>query len=175
MNQSSFEIMIQVFLISVIWGFYYTILFKCFQIRAWYNYSSIQPGRMITTERSNPLRLYSSYFLILPIAMKNFTKRIFFFLFILGFFQIAARAQSILNPADSVYDYDSAHKPVQPFYGQIGKWVRIPRTYFGWNTNSYKCYIYKGIPFRIKFPKTYVPGLNDGKRYPDCGILAWAG
>ncbi len=73
-------------------------------------------------------------------------------------------AQSILDPSDPIINYDPNHPPTQPTYGQIGKWVRTPRV--AWNTTSYKCYIYKGFAFRLKFPKTYNPTANDGKKYP---------
>jgi predicted esterase len=35
-----------------------------------------------------------------------------------------------------------------------------------WNTSLYKAYIYKGLAFRLHFPKTYNPTVNDGKKYP---------
>src|SRR5690606_31063619 len=30
----------------------------------------------------------------------------------------------------------------------------------------YKSYIFRGMAFRLKFPKSYQPGVNDGKKYP---------
>ncbi|MES2882694.1 MAG: fibronectin type III domain-containing protein, partial [Bacteroidota bacterium] len=79
-------------------------------------------------------------------------------------FSSASNAQSILNPADPVVTYNSATPPTEPPFGQIGKWVRTVR--LGWNTTPYKAYIYKGIAFRLKFPKTYNPTVVDGKKYP---------
>ena len=76
----------------------------------------------------------------------------------------SAYSQSVLDPTDSVYAYNPNKPPTQPPNGQIGKWVRTPR--LGWNTTSYKAYIYKGCAFRLKFPKTYNPTANDGKTYP---------
>ena len=73
-------------------------------------------------------------------------------------------AQSVLNPADTIVEYDSTNPPVQPPYGQIGKWVRTKSV--SWNSDSYKCYIYQGSCFRLKFPKSYNPTANDGKKYP---------
>jgi len=35
-----------------------------------------------------------------------------------------------------------------------------------WNTNSWKCYIYNGNQFRLRFPNGYNPTANDGKLYP---------
>lgn len=72
------------------------------------------------------------------------------------------RAQSILDPSDPVRDPSSSI--VQPPYGTIGKWVRTKK--MSWNTESFKAYIYKGRQFRLKFPKTYNPNVNDGKKYP---------
>lgn len=72
--------------------------------------------------------------------------------------------QSVIDPNDSVIDYNAATPPTQPPYGQIGKWVRTKS--LNWNTNEYKCYIYKNYPFRLHFPKTYNPTANDGKKYP---------
>ncbi|HVS96519.1 MAG TPA: fibronectin type III domain-containing protein [Puia sp.] len=73
-------------------------------------------------------------------------------------------AQSILNPNDSVITYNPASPPRIPAYGSIAKWVRTVR--MSWNTNLWKCYIYNGNQFRLRFPKSYVPGVNDGKLYP---------
>src|SRR5580658_8797471 len=74
----------------------------------------------------------------------------------------AARGQQMLNPQDSVINYNPASPPVQPAYGKIGKWVRTPS--LDWNTTAYKCYIYDSCDFRLHFPQTYQPG--DGKKYP---------
>lgn len=72
--------------------------------------------------------------------------------------------QSVLDPNDPIVTYNAATPPTQPPSGQIGKWVRTKR--LNWNTDAYKAYIYKGAAFRLKFPKTYDPVANDGKRYP---------
>jgi predicted esterase len=74
----------------------------------------------------------------------------------------AARSQQMLNPQDSVVNYNPAAPPVQPAFGKIGKWVRTPS--LDWNTTAYKCYIYDSCDFRLHFPQTYQPG--DGKKYP---------
>lgn len=73
-------------------------------------------------------------------------------------------SQSILHPNDPIVEYNSNTPPTPPAWGQIGKWVRTKR--LNWNTTSYKAYIYKDNAFRLKFPKTYNPTANDGKRYP---------
>src|SRR5947209_3880788 len=96
--------------------------------------------------------------------MRHFAKLFLFVLVNTSLFCFCARSQSILDPTDPVINYDSTHPPVQPPFGQIGKWVRTPRV--SWNTDSYKAYIYKGVCFRLKFPKTYNPAVNDGKKYP---------
>ena len=76
-----------------------------------------------------------------------------------------ARSQSVLDPNDPVVNYNPANPPAQPPAGQIGKWVRTPRN-FWWNADVYKPYIYNGYGFRLRFPKTYNPAANDGKKYP---------
>lgn len=84
--------------------------------------------------------------------------------FSIFFFQSFVNAQSVLDPADPIVEYSSSRPPTQPPAGQIGKWVRTKR--LPWNTDSYKAYIYNGFAFRLKFPKTYDPTANDGKKYP---------
>ena len=74
----------------------------------------------------------------------------------------SVRAQKMLDPNDTLVNYDQNNPPVQPPYGQIGKWVRTP--WLDWSSTAYKCYIYKGSDFRLHFPQTYKP--NDGKKYP---------
>jgi predicted esterase len=99
--------------------------------------------------------------------MRNFTRRILFLTVLCAtVLWQNANAQSILNPADVVVTYDSTHPPTQPVWGQIGKWVRTKRPEVTWNTDGYKAYIYKGMAFRLYFPKTYNPSLADGKKYP---------
>ena len=77
----------------------------------------------------------------------------------------SVNGQSILNPTDTLATYDSTRPPAQPPFGQIGKWVRSYKR-VNWNTSAYKAYIYKGVAFRLRFPKSYNPALNDGKKYP---------
>src|SRR6476660_5077636 len=95
--------------------------------------------------------------------MKSF-RQATLILALIGLFGSQTAAQSIMLPSDPVITYNSASPPVEPVWGEIGKWVRTVR--LSWNTTDYKCYIYKGLPFRLKFPKTYNPTANDGKRYP---------
>jgi predicted peptidase len=67
---------------------------------------------------------------------------------------------NVFNPNDPVVNYDAAHPPAKPASGQVGKWVRTPRV--SWNTTSFKCYIYNGMAFRLKYPKNY----DSTKAYP---------
>ena len=71
-----------------------------------------------------------------------------------------ANAQ-VFNPNDVNVEYNPQSPPTQPISGP-GKWVKTTR--MSWNTSSFKCYIYKGIAFRLKYPKTYVAG--NGVKYP---------
>lgn len=97
--------------------------------------------------------------------MQKFTFRLFSILlpFVLLLISTAGNAQSttIFDPNDPIVTYNPSNPPTQPISGP-GKWVRTSR--LTWNTSLYKCYIYKGIAFRLRYPKTYVPG--NGKKYP---------
>lgn len=83
---------------------------------------------------------------------------------ILMLFTGTAFAQQALNPADPIVVYNASSPPASPTYGRIGKWVKTNR--LSWNTSDFKCYIYKGLNFRLKFPKTYQHNVADGKKYP---------
>lgn len=85
-------------------------------------------------------------------------------LYFVAFCQNQTAAQSVLNPNDPVVEYDPSNPPAEPTYGQIGKWIRTKGV--SWNSDSYKAYIYEGMCFRLKFPKTYNPTANDDKKYP---------
>ncbi|MFL5741581.1 MAG: carbohydrate-binding protein [Flavisolibacter sp.] len=97
--------------------------------------------------------------------MRHFAKLFLLVLVNTSLFSFCAQSQSILDPTDPVITYDSTNPPVQPPWGQIGKWVRTKKR-VSWNTDGFKAYIYKGVCFRLKFPKTYNPAVNDGKKYP---------
>ncbi|MGN6399113.1 MAG: carbohydrate-binding protein, partial [Flavisolibacter sp.] len=62
---------------------------------------------------------------------------------------------SVFDPNDPVNKYDPNNPPVKPPNGQVGKWVRTVRV--TWNTTDFKCYIYNGLPFRLKYPKNWDP------------------
>lgn len=76
---------------------------------------------------------------------------------------ISVAQTGILNPSDPIVEYDPAHPPAIPPSGTMAKWVKT--TTVSWNTSSFKCYFYKGVAFRLKFPKTY-SSTADGKKYP---------
>src|SRR5580704_13619300 len=82
-----------------------------------------------------------------------------------------AVGQSIINPADTIVNFTKTSNPTQPAFGTIGKWGRTPS--LTWNTTEYKCYVLNGFPFRVHFPKSYQPGVNDGKLYPI--LVFWHG
>ncbi|MCF6407552.1 fibronectin type III domain-containing protein [Chitinophaga filiformis] len=96
--------------------------------------------------------------------MKRNVHLLFSILSILMLFAGPAGAQQALNPADPIVVYNSSSPPTPPPYGRIGKWVKTNR--LAWNTSNYKCYIYKGLDFRLKFPKSYQHNVADGKKYP---------
>ena len=77
---------------------------------------------------------------------------------------ISVNAQ-VLNPADPIVIYNPKAPPAVPPYGQIQKWV-ITRDITSWNTDAYKAYIYNGMQFRLLYPRSYKPGVSDGKTYP---------
>ncbi len=81
-----------------------------------------------------------------------------------------AQAQTIFDPNDPVITYNPAapagsqSNPNQAFGYNIIKWVRTVR--MSYNTDRYKCYMIGNIPFRLRFPDSYNPTANDGKKYP---------
>lgn len=81
-------------------------------------------------------------------------------------FSIPGLAQ-VFNPADPVITYNPNDPPETPAWGTISKWVRTVRSSVNFsNKDSYKAYYLSGMPFRLKFPKSYVHGVSDGKKYP---------
>src|SRR5690606_7102959 len=72
-------------------------------------------------------------------------------------------AQGVLDPNDPVVTYNPSNPPSQPAWGSIGKWVRTERV--SWNSDLYKCYIYKGMQFRLKYPKNF-NAADTSKKYP---------
>jgi predicted esterase len=100
--------------------------------------------------------------------MKTITTRItsLLMVFLAAVFFNASKAQTgVLNPDDPIVVYSSANPPATPPYGTLAKWVKTNRVSF--TTTSFKAYFYKGISFRLKFPKTYKDSLsNPNKKYP---------
>lgn len=76
----------------------------------------------------------------------------------------------VLNPNDPVVTYNPSSPPSEPTWGQIGKWVRTVRV--SWNSTGYKCYIYKGMQFRLHYPKNF-NAADTSKKYPI--IVFWHG
>ena len=76
----------------------------------------------------------------------------------------------VLNPNDPVVTYNPNSPPSEPTWGQIGKWVRTVRV--SWNSTGYKCYIYKGMQFRLHYPKNF-NAADTSKKYPI--IVFWHG
>jgi len=73
---------------------------------------------------------------------------------------------NVLNPADPDQIFTSTYRPPAPPYGVISKWGHTNR--LSWNpfSKGYKSYYYKGMAFRVKFPKTYVHNVVDNKKFP---------
>lgn len=80
-------------------------------------------------------------------------------------FSNSANSQTgVLNPDDPIVVYNAAAPPATPAFGTLAKWVKTNR--LGFNTSSFKSYFYKGVSFRLKFPKSYKDSLGTGKKYP---------
>ncbi len=97
--------------------------------------------------------------------MKNFAIRLVVGVLFVALFVGAnreAQGQSVFDANDPIVVYNPANPPLEPTWGQVGKWVKTNRV--SWNTSQFKSYIYKGMAFRLKYPKNYTPG--DGKKYP---------
>src|SRR6186713_2633505 len=110
--------------------------------------------------------------------MKIFTKPVIVLLLALaGFFSTSG--QSIMQPTDTVYTYNSAAvkgsptNPNQPATANtIGKWIRTVR--MSWNTSNWKCYIYNGVQFRLRFNHLQ----SNGRRREEishAGLFSWIG
>jgi len=73
------------------------------------------------------------------------------------------------NSADPNIVFTGGNNPAAPDwsnYYKILKWGHTNR--LGWNPYNYgyKCYWHRGMVFRVKFPKSYQQGVQDGKKYP---------
>ena len=87
---------------------------------------------------------------------------------------------SALNPNDPDVIFTASYQPAAPAWNNynINKWGHT--AVLDWNpfNYGYKSYIYKGMAFRVKFPKTYAHNVVDGKIYPALvflhGLGEWA-
>ncbi len=72
----------------------------------------------------------------------------------------------VLDPSDPDRIFTSTNQPAAPSYGIISKWGHTNQ--LSWNPYSYgfKSYYFKGMAFRLKFPKSYQHNVADGKTYP---------
>lgn len=93
--------------------------------------------------------------------LRNFRYAIFIALLTTG---LGVHAQtSVLNPNDPLVTYDPQNPPATPAWNTLAKWVTSGAV--NTTTSRYKAYYFNGVPFRLKFPKSY-SAANDGKRYP---------
>lgn len=90
-------------------------------------------------------------------------KRIFIALVCMVFVADAFGQAGVLDPNDPIVNYNPGNPP-PPVYGKISKWVC--RVQLPWNASSYKSYNFDGLPFRLKFPKSYQHNVPDQKVYP---------
>ncbi|MEO6639258.1 MAG: hypothetical protein ABIN25_13350, partial [Ginsengibacter sp.] len=79
--------------------------------------------------------------------------------------KISAQA-NVLDPNDADKIFTSTNQPPAPTYAIMSKWGHTNR--LSWNPYSYgfKSYYFRGMAFRLKFPKTYQHNVADGKVYP---------
>lgn len=83
-----------------------------------------------------------------------------------------AAAQDVFDPHDKATVYNPSAPPEAPSFGEVSKWVRTK--IFDWNSESYKPYFFKGIAFRLKYPKSY--GRTHAQaQYPLIVFLAGSG
>ncbi len=96
-------------------------------------------------------------------------RKVFYFILLVvlstSSFKVFSQA-GVLDPNDADVIFTSTNQPPAPAYGVISKWGHGNR--LNWNPYSYgyKSYYFKGMAFRLKFPKTYQHNVADGKVYP---------
>ena len=96
-------------------------------------------------------------------------RKVFYILFFITFL---FSAQNIFgqagvfdqNDPDSVFTSTPPAEPANK--NQVRKWGHAIR--LAWNPYSYgyKSYYFRGMAYRLKYPKTYQQGVSDGKKYP---------
>ena len=106
----------------------------------------------------------------LPDTQSSHMLKFYLRLVLLVLFSAQTSWAQVLNPNDPVVTYNSNNPPAEPTWGQIGKWVRTVRV--SWNSDGYKCYIYKGMQFRLHYPKNF-NAADLTKKYPI--IVFWHG
>ena len=72
----------------------------------------------------------------------------------------------VLDPNDPDKIFTSTSQPPAPTYGIMSKWGHTNRLSWDPFSYGYKSYYFKGMAFRLKFPKTYQHNVADGKTYP---------
>ena len=94
-----------------------------------------------------------------------------FFITTLLFFAVIANKSviaqpNVLNPNDPDVIFTTNNQPAAPPLTVMSKWGHTNR--LSWNPFSYgyKSYYFRGMAFRVKFPKTYQHNVADGKTYP---------
>ncbi len=96
-------------------------------------------------------------------------RKVFYFI-LFNFFSISSCSvfgqAGVLDPNDADVVFTSTNQPPAPAYAVMSKWGHGNR--LNWNPYSYgyKSYYFKGMAFRLKFPKTYQHNVADGKVYP---------
>ncbi len=97
--------------------------------------------------------------------MRRVISLLFFACFVL-IYQVGFSQAGVLDVNDPDVIFDNNNQPPAPPYNKMSKWGHTAR--LGWNPYNYgyKSYYFRGVAFRVKFPKTYQQGVNDGKKYP---------
>src|SRR5689334_18749406 len=85
--------------------------------------------------------------------------------------QSEAQSQNVFNPADTIANFNEAAilgtpaKPVLPATNVMAKWGRIRNaSRINWDASDFKCYIWNGMQFRLKYPLNYNPA--NASKYP---------
>ncbi|MEO6637496.1 MAG: PA14 domain-containing protein, partial [Ginsengibacter sp.] len=97
--------------------------------------------------------------------MRKVIYSLLFISFLLSTSRLSAQP-GILDPSDPDVVFTSTNQPPAPTYAVMSKWGH--KNVLNWNPYSYgyKSYYFRGMAFRIKFPKSYQHNVADGKTYP---------
>jgi large repetitive protein len=76
-------------------------------------------------------------------------------------------AQDVFDPSDPVRTYDTTNPPAVPPTGEMAKWYRTPHPWvgIGWNTATFKPYIFNNMAFRLRYPNAFNKA-DQTKKYP---------